>query len=116
MPPIRAVLGGFGSAQWVAQDFPEYAKIGHAVKDILGKNILQFGFIMAELIKNCLGTEDISEVCPNRSVVIDSSVECTIVWLYNRNAVKGIFNLGLMIPDELKRKISVKNLFQGALL
>lgn len=83
MPPIRAVLGGFGSAQWVAQDFPEYAKIGHVVKDILGKNILQFGFIMAELIKNCLGTEDICEVCPNRSVVIHSSVECTIVWLYN---------------------------------
>lgn len=67
MPPIRAVLGGFGSAQWVTQDFPEYAKNGHAVKDILGKNILQFGFIMAELIKSCLGNEDICEVCPNRS-------------------------------------------------
>jgi len=68
MPPIRAVLGGFGSAQRVAQDFPEYSKNGHAVMDILGKNILQFGFVMAELIKSCLETEDICEVCPNKSV------------------------------------------------
>jgi len=62
VPPIKAVLGGFGSAQRVAQDFPEYAKNGHAVMDILGKNILQFGFIMAELIKSYLGTEDIWEL------------------------------------------------------
>lgn len=62
IPPIRAVLGGFGSAQRVTQDFQEYAKNGHAVKDILGKNILQFGLVMAELIKTCLGTEDVYEL------------------------------------------------------
>ena len=63
MPPIRAVLGGFGLAQWIFRDFPDCIKNGHAVKDILGKNVLQFGFILAELIKGCPGTEEFVEVC-----------------------------------------------------
>ena len=63
MPPITAVLGGFGSAQWIYRDFPGCVKTGHAVKDILGKNVLQFGFMLAELIKGCLGTEEFGEVC-----------------------------------------------------
>ena len=62
MPPITAVLAGFGSAQWVSQDFPECAKSGHVMKDILGKNILQFGFLLTELIKSCLGNEELTEV------------------------------------------------------
>ena len=70
MPPIKAVLGRFGSAQRVAQDFPEYAKNGLAVMDILGKNILQFGFVMAELIRSCLETEDSCEVYPNNNIAI----------------------------------------------
>ena len=62
MPPITAVLAGFGSAQWVSQDFPECAKSGHVMKDILGKNIFQFGFLLTELKKNCLGNEELAEV------------------------------------------------------
>lgn len=63
MPPITAVLGGFGSAQLVSQEFPECVKNGHALKDILGKNILQFGFVLTEVLKNCLETEEFEEVC-----------------------------------------------------
>ncbi|XP_078372311.1 uncharacterized protein LOC144655983 isoform X2 [Oculina patagonica] len=62
IPPITAVLGGFGSAQWIYHDFPESVKNGHMVKDILGKNVLQFGFVLAELIKACLGTEEFGEL------------------------------------------------------
>lgn len=63
MPPITAVLGGFGSAQWIYRDFPESVNNEHAVKDILGKNVRQFGFMLAELINGCLGTDEFGEVC-----------------------------------------------------
>ena len=62
IPPIAAVLGGFGSAQRISQDFPECNENSHSVKDILGKNILQFGFVLSELIKNCRNSEDFVEV------------------------------------------------------
>jgi len=55
-------LGGFGSAQQVSQDFPDFIKDGHSVKDILGKNILQFGFVLVEMMKNCRDSEDFVEV------------------------------------------------------
>ena len=62
IPPIAAVLGGFGSAQCVSLDFPECNTNGHSVKDILGKNILQFGFVLSELMKNFHNSEDFQEV------------------------------------------------------
>ena len=65
IPPIAAVLGGFGSAQRVSLDFPECKKNGHSVKDILGQNILQFGFVLSELMKNCRNSEDFEEVYMN---------------------------------------------------
>lgn len=55
-------MGAFGSAQQVSQDFPECIKDGHSVRDILGKNILQFGFVLAELMKNCYDSEEFVEV------------------------------------------------------
>ena len=62
MPPITAVLGSFGFAQRVSQDFPECILNGRSVKDILGKNILQFGFVLNELMKNCPDSNEIEGV------------------------------------------------------
>ena len=62
MPPITAVLGSFGFAQRVSQDFPECILDGRSVKDILGKNILQFGFVLSELIKNCSDSNELEGV------------------------------------------------------
>ncbi|XP_073246489.1 relaxin receptor 2-like [Porites lutea] len=59
VPPITAVLGSFGFAQRVSQDFPECFLNGRSVKDILGKNILQFGFVLKELMKNCRDSNEI---------------------------------------------------------
>ena len=62
VPPITAVLGSFGFAQRVSQDFPERTLNGRSVKDILGKNILQFGFVLSELMKNCSDSNEFEEV------------------------------------------------------
>lgn len=62
VPPITAVLGGFGSAQRISEDFPECSRNSHSMKNILGKNILQFGFVLSELIKNCREAEEFEEV------------------------------------------------------
>ena len=62
MPPINAVLGSFGFAQRVSQDFPEFSLNGHSVKDILGKNILQFGCVLSELVNNCRDSNEFDEV------------------------------------------------------
>ena len=62
VPPITAFLGSFGFAQRVSQDFPECILNGHSVKDILGKNILQFGFVLSELMKNCRDSNEFEEV------------------------------------------------------
>ena len=62
MPPINAFLGSFGFAQRVSQDFPESSLNGHSVKDILGKNILQFGCVLSELLKNCRDSNEFDEV------------------------------------------------------
>ena len=62
VPPINAVLGSFGFAQRISQDFPECSLNGHSVKDILGKNILQFGCVLSELVKNCRDSNEFDEV------------------------------------------------------
>ena len=62
MPPITAVLGSFGFAQRVSQDFPECILDGRSVKDILGKNILQFGFVLSEMMRNCCDSNEFEEV------------------------------------------------------
>ena len=62
MPPIAAILGGFGSAQLISRDFPESTKTEHERKDILGKNILQFGFLLNDLIKSCNEDEEVAQV------------------------------------------------------
>ena len=62
MPPINAVLGSFGFAQRVSQDFPECSFNGHSVKDISGKNILQFGCVLSELVNNCRDSSEFDEV------------------------------------------------------
>ena len=63
-PPITAVLGGFSGAQQISRDFPsEYEKNDHSIKDLLGKNVLQFGFVLAELIKSCQDAAELAEVC-----------------------------------------------------
>ena len=62
MPPIAAILGGFGSAQLISRDFPESTKTEHERKDKLGKNILQFGFLLNDLIKSCNEDEEVAQV------------------------------------------------------
>ena len=62
VPPITAVLGSFGFAQRVSQDFPECILDGRSVKDILGKNILQFGFVLSEMMRNCCDSNEFEEV------------------------------------------------------
>ena len=62
MPPINAVLGSFGFAQRVSQDFPECSLNEQSVKDILGKNVLQFGCVLSELVKNCRDSDEFDEV------------------------------------------------------
>ena len=62
MPPITAVLGRFGFAQRVSQDFSECILNGHSAKDILGKNILQFGFVLSEMMRNCCDSNEFEEV------------------------------------------------------
>ena len=74
MPPITAFLGSFGFAQRVSQDFPECILNGHSVKDILGKNILQFGFVLSELMKNCRDSNEFEEVIVTLRYVANRSI------------------------------------------
>ena len=74
MPPITAFLRSFGFAQRVSQDIPECILNGHSVKDILGKNILQFGFVLSELKKNCRDSNELEEVIVTLRYVANRSI------------------------------------------
>ena len=74
MPPITAFLGSFGFAQRVSQDFVECILNGHSVKDILGKNILQFGFVLSEMMKNCRDFNEFEEVIVTLRYVANRSI------------------------------------------
>ena len=80
VPPITAFLGSFGFAQRVSQDFPECILNGHSVKDILGKNILQFGFVLSELMKNCRDSNEFEEVIVTFRYVANRSIICAYIY------------------------------------
>ena len=62
MPPAKAILAGFGSSQFVSRDFPDCKEIGRTKKDILGKNIVQFGCVLSELMRSCYDSRESNEV------------------------------------------------------
>ncbi|XP_015771310.1 PREDICTED: G-protein coupled receptor GRL101-like isoform X2 [Acropora digitifera] len=53
VPPMKAILAGFGSSQLISRDFPDCNEKGRTIKDILGKNVVQFGCLLTELMRNC---------------------------------------------------------------
>ena len=57
---MKAILACFGSSQLLSRDFPD--RNDHTVKDILGKNIIQFGYVLSELMRNCHDSEESEEV------------------------------------------------------
>ena len=59
---MKAILAGFGSSQLVPRDFPDCKEIGHTMKGILGKNVVQFGFVLSELMRNCYDSGECDEV------------------------------------------------------
>ena len=59
---MKAILAGFGSSQLLSRDFPQCNRNDHTVKDILGKNIIQFGYVLSELMRNCHDSEESEEV------------------------------------------------------
>ncbi|XP_015770385.1 PREDICTED: uncharacterized protein LOC107348826 [Acropora digitifera] len=62
VPPVKAILAGFGSSQFVSRDFPDCKEIGRNKKDILGKNIVQFGCVLSELMTSCNNSRECDEV------------------------------------------------------
>ena len=58
---MKAILAGFGSSQFVSRDFPDCKEIGRN-KDILGKNIVQFGCMLSELMRSCCDYRESDEV------------------------------------------------------
>ena len=60
---MKAILAGFGSSQLVSRDFPDCNEQGRTIKDILGKNIVQFGCVLTELMRNCYDSAESDEVC-----------------------------------------------------
>ncbi|XP_044177267.1 G-protein coupled receptor GRL101-like isoform X3 [Acropora millepora] len=61
-PPVKAILAGFGSSQFVSRDFPDCKEIGRNKKDILGKNIVQFGCVLSELMRSCCDSRESDEL------------------------------------------------------
>ena len=59
---MKAILAGFGSSQVVSRDFPDFQEVGRTIKDILGKNVVQFGCVLSELIRNCHDSGESDEV------------------------------------------------------
>ena len=59
---MKAILAGFGSSQFVSRDFPDCKEIGHTKKDILGKNVVQFGRVLSELMRSCYDSRESDEV------------------------------------------------------
>ncbi|XP_015771744.1 PREDICTED: G-protein coupled receptor GRL101-like isoform X2 [Acropora digitifera] len=62
VPPVKAILAGFGSSQFVSRDFADCKEIGRTKKDILGKNIVQFGSVLSELMRSCNDSRESDEV------------------------------------------------------
>ena len=60
---MKAILAGFGSSQLISRDFPDCNEKGRTIKDILGKNIIQFGCVLTELMTNCSESGESDEVC-----------------------------------------------------
>ena len=54
---MKAILAGFGSSQLVPRK-----EIGRTNKDILGKNVVQFGCVLSELIRSCYESQESDEV------------------------------------------------------
>ena len=59
---MKAILAGFGSSQLVPRDFPDCKEIGGTNLDILGKNVVQFGCVLSELIRSCYESQESDEV------------------------------------------------------
>ena len=59
---MKAILAGFGSSQLVPRDVPDCKEIGRTNKDILGKNVVQFGCVLSELIRSCYESQESDEV------------------------------------------------------
>ncbi|XP_067041821.1 uncharacterized protein [Acropora muricata] len=62
VPPVKAILAGFRSSQFVSRDFPDCKEIGLNKKDILGKNIVQFGCVLSELMTSCNDSRESDEL------------------------------------------------------
>ena len=59
---MKAILAGFGSSQLVSRYFRDCKEIGRTMKDILGKNVVQFGCVLSELMRNCHDSGESDEV------------------------------------------------------
>ena len=59
---MKAILAGFGSSQFVSRDFPDCKEIGRNKKDLLDKNIVQFGCVLSELMTSCNNSRECDEV------------------------------------------------------
>ena len=59
---MKAILAGFGSSQFVSRDFPDCKEIDRNKKDILGKNIVQFGCVLSQLMTSCNDSRESDEV------------------------------------------------------
>ncbi|XP_044177331.1 G-protein coupled receptor GRL101-like [Acropora millepora] len=62
VPPVKAILAGFGSSQFVSRDFPDCKETGRTKKDILGKNVVQFGCVLSELMRSCYDSRESHEL------------------------------------------------------
>ena len=72
---MKAILAGFGSSQFVSRDFHDCKETGRNKKDILGKNIVQFGCVLSELMTSCNNSRECDEV---RICVCVSEVHCIL--------------------------------------
>ena len=59
---MKAILAGFGSSQFVSRDFPDRKEIGRTKDDILGKNVVQFGCVLSELMRSCYDSRESHKV------------------------------------------------------
>ena len=59
---MKAILAGFGSSHFVSRDFADCKEIGRTKKDILSKNIVQFGSVLSELMRSCYDSRESDEV------------------------------------------------------
>ena len=55
---MKAILAGFGSSQFVSRDFPYCKEIGRTKEHILGKNVVQFGCVLSELMRSCYDSRE----------------------------------------------------------